>query len=109
MADCSGHVYHSGHWGSSVCENKVNVERDGKPYCGTHDPVKVAARRAKKDEKYRAERETKDEIFEAAKAVCSALGAGCPVWGRDGIERAIKLTFEEVRLLSERLRAAESK
>ncbi len=36
------------------CGNKAKVERDGKHYCGTHDPVRRAVRQAKRDAVYEA-------------------------------------------------------
>ena len=37
------------HWGPRVtkvnCRNKAKVEHDGKSYCGTHDPVRIAAKK----------------------------------------------------------------
>ena len=34
------------------CRNRAKVERDGKPYCGIHDPERVAARRRAQDAHY---------------------------------------------------------
>ena len=34
------------------CDKAAKVERDGNPYCGLHDPEKVAARRAERNAKW---------------------------------------------------------
>jgi len=47
---------HNG-YGFSGCSNRANVERDGKPYCGTHDPVKVKERADKRTKVYMKESE----------------------------------------------------
>lgn len=36
---CSEQVWEPGGWHSHPCPNKAVAERDGSPYCGTHDPV----------------------------------------------------------------------
>ncbi len=38
------------------CQNRAKVCRDGKDYCGIHDPLRVKDRRAKQEAKYEAER-----------------------------------------------------
>lgn len=78
-------------------------------YCGTHDPERVAARQAKKDVERRKERDYDDNIIKSAKELAAALGAGAPTWGRNGIEHAIKLSFDEAHKLLQRIRAAEEK
>jgi hypothetical protein len=42
-------------WASSRCSRAGKVERNGKPYCNLHDPVKVAEKRAARDAMWRAE------------------------------------------------------
>lgn len=46
-------------WSGHACPHRAKVERDGKWYCGTHDPVAAKARRDKKhaewDEQHRKE------------------------------------------------------
>ncbi len=39
-----------------TCGNKAKVEVDGLHYCGTHDPNKVAAKRAERTAKWEEER-----------------------------------------------------
>lgn len=48
---CSAHT-HGDVWRDYPCSKNAKVERDGKWYCGTHDPVKVAERKAKRDAVY---------------------------------------------------------
>ena len=52
-----GYSSHSG----SPCHNPAKVIRDGKPYCGTHDPEAIKARREERnieaDAKWARERE----------------------------------------------------
>jgi len=53
------------------CGKPAKVQREGKWYCGKHDPVKVAERQARVDTKYKAE--VKDqEAFYAAKRLKDA-------------------------------------
>lgn len=58
MVKCEGRVYHGvrpiGKY--FPCENKGKVERDGKHYCGVHDPEKRTERSAAREQKWAAER-----------------------------------------------------
>lgn len=54
-SDCVARVYFGGRGSSHRCRNSVTVERDGKYYCGTHDPEAVARRDQKRDERIRAQ------------------------------------------------------
>lgn len=51
----------------TACGRKASVCRNGVWYCGSHDPVKVAERRAKRDAKMAEERKARDAAFEAAR------------------------------------------
>ena len=53
---CAKDVYR-GRFSSSPCARTAKVERNGKHYCGIHDPVSVAEKRAKRDAEWRAEEE----------------------------------------------------
>jgi uncharacterized Zn finger protein (UPF0148 family) len=63
-------------YGFQQCRNPAKVERDGKLYCGVHNPVRVDARRAEADrkgrnkdlerEKVAAEQRARAEIVTAA-------------------------------------------
>ncbi len=56
MSKCSAKVYNSfgpGHrW---PCSYQAKVQREGKGYCGIHDPVKKAARDAERHTRWAAE------------------------------------------------------
>ena len=60
LGQCNGRVWHPGRFRSSPCQCRGSVARDGVPYCGTHDPVRIKerteARNKKWDEKW-AERQ----------------------------------------------------
>ena len=60
---CSAQVYtRIGRWGRfSPCANRGVVERDGKPYCRTHDPEAAKARREEQDAKHQAESDARAE------------------------------------------------
>ena len=45
---CCEEVFDSLTWRNHPCNNKGKVERDGKWYCGTHDPVAKKERAAKR-------------------------------------------------------------
>lgn len=52
---CSVYVYEKTSFtGTRRCWNKGRVKRDGKWYCGQHDPEKVSERARKRDEEYGA-------------------------------------------------------
>ncbi len=51
---CSATVYGGG-FRSPPCSNPGKVERDGKWYCGTHDPVRVEKKRKERDKQWNAE------------------------------------------------------
>ena len=55
---CSGYHIHS-------CGKPAKACRDGRHYCGIHDPVAIAERQRKRDEKNRPQRER--EAFEHRK------------------------------------------
>ena len=74
---CSERVYREGDpWHSHPCAKKGTVERNGKPYCGVHDPQKVAARQATRNAEYLAARGGQDAKWKAANARALALGGG---------------------------------
>ncbi|KKK46706.1 hypothetical protein LCGC14_3162570 [marine sediment metagenome] len=71
----------------SPCSRKAKVFRDGKGFCGLHDPEVVAARRAKQYAKWEAEwkRWAKERrlqpIHEAAEDLLAALEDLREEWG----------------------------
>ena len=48
---CSERVSDAVSWRNRPCSRKATVTRDGKPYCGVHDPVRVTERYAKRQAK----------------------------------------------------------
>ncbi len=52
---CSEIVWPAGAFRGHQCHNSAKVERDGKWFCGTHDPVAVIEKRDKKNAEFRAE------------------------------------------------------
>lgn len=58
-------------WFRHACGKNAKFERDGKHYCGTHDPVAIRARRDKKNAQYDAEYNQRREV-EKAKAAALA-------------------------------------
>lgn len=67
---CSGLVWKSqGAWGRHyACSNPGKVERDGKWWCGTHDPERVADREEKRRRREEAEQAVVRTRRELAKA-----------------------------------------
>lgn len=51
---CCGQIFNNYHY--HQCFNKGKVERDGKWFCGIHDPVKIAERDAVKRKQWDDER-----------------------------------------------------
>lgn len=46
---CEAVRWQRGHFHSYVCGKPAKIERDGKWYCGIHDPVRVDTKRAERD------------------------------------------------------------
>ena len=44
----------SGGWNSYACTHPAKMHHEGKGYCGVHDPVRKAARRAEASRKWKA-------------------------------------------------------
>lgn len=82
---CQERVYGANAFHSHQCGNTAKVERDGRWYCGTHDPVRLrekqAERNAKWEKKWHAQRAA-DEAKEAARKEL-ALNAARYIWLRD--------------------------
>ena len=51
---CCEMVWDQGGWRRYPCTRNATVERDGEPYCGQHDPEKVAARKKARTAIYEA-------------------------------------------------------
>lgn len=66
-AQCIEHVYGRDRGSrGSPCGKLAKVERDGKPYCGTHDPVRVAEKRAARDAEWEREQAAHDRKHRVA-------------------------------------------
>lgn len=65
---CCESVYDPGRFRPRGCSKNATVERDGKPYCGLHDPDRVEAKRAERhaklDRQWAAERAAKQQEAE---------------------------------------------
>ena len=48
---CCGTVFPAGSYRTYPCRHNAKVERDGKWYCGTHDPVAIKEKQDKKNAK----------------------------------------------------------
>ena len=69
---CQGQI--SQGWGRSYsCGNKAKVERDGKHYCGVHDPVAQAEKRAAKNATYEAQMARASAARKAAAAAADEM------------------------------------
>ena len=64
---CCGGIWDGVSSCSYPCGNKGKVQRDGKWYCGTHDPQKVVARRLKNEAKWQTETQVVRDAYEAAR------------------------------------------
>ena len=87
-------------WRRVQCHNKANVEWDGKLYCGVHDPVKVAARRAKTQARWDAERKAENDKYKRLRLASEAyalLEATCPDDPLGNLERLIAADKEAHR------------
>jgi hypothetical protein len=56
----------------------MKVMRNGKPYCGQHDPERVAAARAVADAKYQAKSAAQEQVRLSAVKLADQLGVGKP-------------------------------
>lgn len=109
---CSGSTYH-GRIGFLPCVNAGKVERDGRWYCGIHDPVKVAARKAKRDAAETVERLRRQALVDEAEAVAQRLTAllGVRVQtlhnafdrGHPNVPRSVGMTIKDAATLAARL------
>jgi hypothetical protein len=50
--DCFGQVFNNWRW--HHCQRHATIVRDGKWYCTSHDPIKIAERREKSHQHYLA-------------------------------------------------------
>lgn len=66
---CCTRVHSGGYVRGRQCAKAAKIIRDGKPYCGMHDPVAIKARKDKRnegwEERWAANRAARDAIFAA--------------------------------------------
>jgi uncharacterized Zn finger protein (UPF0148 family) len=64
-------------WGyrPAPCGNRAKVERNGKFYCGIHDPVAVRAKRDARNAKWDAQREASERQYERHARIRAARDA----------------------------------
>jgi len=67
-AQCCARVWPMGAMRSSQCLHKAKVTRNSFPYCGRHDPERIAEQRAAKDAERQAALAEKNARWDAAKA-----------------------------------------
>lgn len=80
LGGCCATVYGSGYGPGYACQKRATVERGGRKYCGTHDPVAKRARQSKRnaerDEHYaqiRDAHEKRERIEKAERALIDAM------------------------------------
>ena len=61
-------TYYKSHWQPDyLCESNAKYERDGKWYCGHHDPVAIAEKNRKRKEAFKAQFQAREDRREQAK------------------------------------------
>lgn len=65
---CCEQVYSGSPYFPYTCGKTAKVERDGKHYCGIHDPVRLAEKRRRNQKAWDAEYEAKKKKFTEEKA-----------------------------------------
>lgn len=65
---CCGRISLGAFYGSKLCGKTAKFDRDGKHYCGTHDPVTIAEKDAIKNAAWKAKYEAIHAARDAAKA-----------------------------------------
>ncbi len=69
---CCGVRVYDAVYGYRECPNRVKVERNGKGYCGVHDPLAIKRRTDARAAHYAAEARKWDENFARNQAVHAA-------------------------------------
>lgn len=73
-----------------MCAKNATIERDGKWYCGTHDPVAMAEKQRARDAQWKKDREermTRHRVQQAAFDMLKAL-EDYLAWASDVVEGA---------------------
>jgi len=95
---CVAEVTDPSGWHRWKCGKTAKVEHEGKHYCGTHDPVKLAARRAEKAAKWNAQWASQDAARNEARRIVAELGCGSA--SSEGVRLSLDEARELARLLS---------
>lgn len=75
---CCEKLRGEGRWGSLYkvqCKKTATVTREGKPYCGTHDPQAIAERHQKSREKWDAKLKAESDERKRAAAYAASRDA----------------------------------
>lgn len=89
------------------CSNRASIEIGAHYFCRVHDPARVKARHAARDEAFQKRQDADKAVVKEAQALAARLGAGEPHY--DLLVRpprhteSLLLTFEEVRGLLKEL------
>lgn len=59
------------------CQRKATIEREGKNYCGQHDPVAVAKKRKEREAAWDAEHDRKQKQWDEAEKRRQAIHRLC--------------------------------
>jgi len=78
------------------CQRNASIIRNGKPYCGTHDPVRRAEKRKARDEAWDARYRHEEELRTQRKAEFVRRIAGIRVLPEDEFEKAIAALVDEI-------------
>lgn len=107
---CCKRVCSAGTFSASRCSRRMKVERNGMPYCGQHDPEKVATKRKVKEARWQAEADAQKAVRDAAAMLTDKLRAGRPEYsflsGKGRYTGSIVLSAEEAQRLIVRLEIA---
>lgn len=108
MADstqCSAFIKYGDSWHAPRCTRPGKVQRDGKWFCGVHNPVRAEQRREKREAEWRARERRIDEIERHGKRLLRRLGVkGNIAWVYGiGVVESITISFTEADKLARRL------
>jgi len=96
--DCSARTWPEGSFHSYPCRKRASIERDGKWYCGIHDPVAKAEKQAARDAKW----QTKWEARKARQAAEEQQANVAAKWAAVGprLLEALRVAEDRLRYVS---------
>ena len=100
---CEERIYENFY--SSQCQKTAKVERNGKWYCGIHDPEKVKARQDARQKKWEDKWARGKENQHQAEKLLKRLGvrgSAAYQW-KEGYIRAVQISFDELEKLLAKL------